>query len=134
VGRPPDGTGPGLSTRVASGSATGGGTPPGGTPPSGAGHGCGPVGGGGLRRGAYQESQGEDSDCGSGAGAGDTGGGNVDCGEAEATGNGAVDGSDGAALPAAGSPQTGQNKNPGCTGCPHAGLPEPATPAIVTAG
>ena len=38
------------------------------------------------------------------------------------------------ALPAAGCPQTGQNKNPGCTGCPHAGLPEPATPAIVTAG
>jgi hypothetical protein len=75
-----------------------------------------------------------DSGCGRGAAAGDTGADNADCGKAGTTGNGAVDGSDGAALPVAGDPQTGQNKNPGCTGCPHAGLPEPATPAIVTAG
>jgi hypothetical protein len=74
------------------------------------------------------------SGCDRGAAAGDTGADNVDCGKAGTTGNGAVDGSDGAALAAAGCPQTGQNKNPGCTGCPHAGLPEPATPAIVTAG
>jgi hypothetical protein len=70
----------------------------------------------------------------SGAAMGDSGGGNVDCGEAETTGNGAVDGWDGAALTAVGCPQTGQNQDPGCTGCPHAGLPESATPAIVTAG
>ena len=31
-------------------------------------------------------------------------------------------------------PQNGQNRDPGCTGCPHAGLTEPAAPAIVTAG
>ena len=42
--------------------------------------------------------------------------------------------SDGGVLPAVGWPQTGQNRDPGCTGCPHAGLREPATPAIVTAG
>jgi hypothetical protein len=80
-----------------------------------------------------------DSGCDSGAAAVDTGADNADCGKAGwgkagTTGNGAVDGSDGAALPVAGCPQTGQNKNPGCTGCPHAGLPKPATPAIVTAG
>ena len=75
-----------------------------------------------------------DSGCDRGAAAGDTGADNADCGKAGTTGNGAVDGSDGAALPVAGCPQTGQNTNPGCTGCPHAGLPEPATPAIVTAG
>ena len=121
----------GPSTRVASGSAGGGSTLPGGI-----GHGCGPVDGdgGGGRRGAYQESQGVDSGCDRGAAAGEVGADNADCGKAGTTGNGAVDGSDGAALPAAGCPQTGQNKNPGCTGCPHAGLPEPATPAIVTAG
>jgi len=75
-----------------------------------------------------------DSGCDRGAAAGATGADNAVCGKAGTTGSGAVDGSDGAALPAAGCPQTGQNKNPGCTGCPHAGLPEPATPAIVTAG
>jgi hypothetical protein len=78
---------------------------------------------------------------------GDTGG-NVDCGEAGTTGNGAVVGWDCAPLPSAGCPQTGQNRGPGGTGCPHAvqnrgpggtgcpyaGLPEPAKPAIVTAG
>lgn len=74
------------------------------------------------------------SGCDRGAAAGDTGADNADCGKAGTTGSGAVDGSGGAALPVAGCPQTGQNKNPGCTGCPHAGLPEPATPAIVTAG
>ena len=120
----------GPSTRVASGSTGGGGTPSGGI-----GHGCGPVDGDDDgRRGAYQESQGVDSGCDRGAAAGDTGADNADCGTAGTTGNGAVDGSGGAALPAADCPQTGQNKNPGCTGCPHAGLPEPATPAIVTAG
>jgi len=75
-----------------------------------------------------------DSGCDRGAAGGDTGADNADCGKAGTTGNGAVDGSDGAALPVADCPQTGQNTNPGCTGCPHAGLPEPATPAIVTAG
>ena len=75
-----------------------------------------------------------DSGCDRGAAMGDTGADNADCGRAGTTGSGAVDGSDGAALPEAGCPQTGQDKNPGCTGCPHAGLPEPATPAIVTAG
>jgi hypothetical protein len=52
----------GPSTRVASGSAGGGSTLPGGI-----GHGCGPVDGDGDggRRGAYQESQGVDSGCGS---------------------------------------------------------------------
>ena len=40
---------------------------------------------------------------------GDTDGGNVDCGEAGTTGNGPVSGRDGAALPVAGLPQTGQN-------------------------
>jgi hypothetical protein len=65
---------------------------------------------------------------------GDTDGGNVVCGQAGTTGNGAVDGWDGATLPVTGCPQTGQNRAPGCTGCPHAGLPEPAAPAIVTAG
>jgi hypothetical protein len=75
-----------------------------------------------------------DSGCDRGAAAGATGADNADCGKAGTAGSGAVDGSDGAALPAASCPQTGQNKNPGCTGCPHAGLPEPATPAIVTAG
>jgi hypothetical protein len=70
----------------------------------------------------------------SGAAMGDSGGGNVDCGEAETTGNGAVDGWDGAALPVVGCPQTGQNQAPGDTECPHAGLLEPATPAIITAG
>lgn len=80
-----------------------------------------------------------DSACDRGAVEGDTGAdsadwGKADCGRAGTAGNGVVDGSDGAALPAVGCPQTGQNKNPGCTGCPHAGLPEPATPAIVTAG
>ena len=69
---------------------------------------------------------------GSGAAKGDNGGGNVDSGAAETAGNGAVDGWDGAAV--TGCPQTGQNQDPGCTGCPHAGLPEPARPAIVTAG
>jgi hypothetical protein len=75
-----------------------------------------------------------DSDCDRGAAAGATGADNADCGKAGTTGSGAVDGSDGAARPGASCPQTGQNKNPGGTGCPHAGLPEPATPAIVTAG
>ena len=72
---------------------------------------------------------------------GDTDGGNVDRGEAGTTGhgaaggwNGAVGGWNGAALPTAGCPQTGQNRCPGRTGCPHAGLPEPVVPAIVTAG
>ena len=69
---------------------------------------------------------------GSGAAKGDNGGGNVDSGTAETAGNGAVD--DGAPRPVTGCPQTGQNQDPGCTGCPHAGLPEPATPVIVTAG
>ena len=45
----------------------------------------------------------------SGAAMGDSGGGNVACGEAETTGNGAVEDWDGAARPAAGRPQTGQN-------------------------
>jgi hypothetical protein len=75
-----------------------------------------------------------DSGCDRGAAAGATGADNADRVEAGTTGSGVVDGSDGAALPVAGCPQTGQNKNPGCTRCPHAGLPEPATPAIVTAG
>jgi hypothetical protein len=75
-----------------------------------------------------------DSGCGSGAAVGDIDGGHVDCGEAGTTGNGAVDDRDGAALRVAGRPQTGQNRDPGGTGCPHARLPEPATPAIVTAG
>ncbi len=127
MGGSPDGTRP--SARVASGPAGGGCTPSGG-----AGHGCGPGGGGGGRRGAYQESQGTDSGCGGGAAAGATGGGNADCGKAGTTGNGTVDGWDGAAPPVAGPPQTGQNRVPGCAGCPHARLPEPATPAIVTAG
>jgi hypothetical protein len=65
---------------------------------------------------------------------GDASGGNVGCGEAGTTGNGAVDGRDGAALPVTGWPQTVQNRDPGGTGCPHAGLRNPATPAIVTAG
>ena len=65
---------------------------------------------------------------------GDTGGGDVDRGEAGTAGNGAVDGWDGAVLSAASCPQTGQNQDPGGTGCPHAALPESATPAIVTAG
>ena len=139
AGRSPDGTGPRPSTRVASGSAGCSCTLPGG----GAGHGCGPGGGvraptaagpGGRRRGAYQESQGPGSDCDSGAARGDNGGGNVDCGEVGTIGNGAVDGSDGAPLPVPGCPQNGQNRDPGCTGYPHAGLPQPATPAIVTAG
>jgi hypothetical protein len=102
--------------------------------PGSVGHGCGPDGGSGGRRGAYHESQGADSGCGTGAAADGTGGGNLDCGEAGTTGNGAIDGSDGAALPAVGRPQTGQNRDPGCTGCLHAGLREPDTPAIVTAG
>ena len=63
---------------------------------------------------------------------GDTGG-NVACGEAGTTGNGAG-GWGGATLPVAGCPQTGQNRDPGGMGCPHAGLPEPVAPAIVTAG
>jgi len=125
VDESPDGIKP--STRVASGPAGGGCTPSGG-----AGHGGGPDGGGGGRRGAYQESQGAGSG-GGGAAAGAAGGGNADCGQAGTTGNGAVDSWDGAAPPAAGSPQTGQNRVPGCAGCPHARLPEPATPAIVTA-
>ena len=75
-----------------------------------------------------------DPGCGSGAAVGETGGGNVDCTEAGTAGNGAVDGWDCAALPGPGCPQTGQNQDPGCTGCPHARLPEPATPAIVIAG
>jgi hypothetical protein len=107
VGGSPDGTGPRPSTRVASGSADGGCIPP-----SGAGHGCGPDGGGG-RRGAYQESQGAGSGCGGGAAAGDADGGNVAWGEAGTAGNGAVSGWDGAALPLAGCPQTGQNRAPG---------------------
>jgi hypothetical protein len=55
-------------------------------------------------------------------------------GEAGNAGNGAVDGWDGAALPVTGCPHSGQNEDPGCTGCPHTEFPEPATPAIVTAG
>ena len=129
VGRSPGGTGPRPSTRAES-------VPAGGscTPPGGAGHACGPGCGDGGHRGAYQESQGSDPDCGSGAAAGDTGGGTVDCGQAGTAGNGAAGGWDGAAAPAAGCPQTGQNRDPGGTECPHAGLPEPATPAIGTAG
>ena len=64
VGRSPGGTGPRPSTRVGSVPADGSCTPPGG-----AGHACGPGCGGGGHRGAYQESQGSDSDCGSGAAA-----------------------------------------------------------------
>jgi hypothetical protein len=66
--------------------------------------------------------------------AGDTDGGTVDCGQAGATGDGAAGGWDGAAAPVDGCPQTGQNRDPGCTECPHARLPEPATPAIGIAG
>src|SRR5208282_6601942 len=91
VGRSPGGTGPRPSTRV--GSVPAGGSC---TPPGGAGHACGPGGGGGGHRGAYQESQGSDSDCGSGAATGDTGGGTVDCGQPGTTGNGAAGGWDGA--------------------------------------
>src|SRR6185437_2318721 len=90
VGGSPDGTGPGPSTRVAYGSM--GGCPP----PGGAGHGCGPDGGGGGRRGAYQESQGAGSGCGGGAAAGEADGGNVAWGGPGAAGNGAVSGWDGA--------------------------------------
>ena len=129
------GAGPRPVARAASGSASG-------CTPSGDGHGSGPAGrsgrrsggGGGGRRGAYQDSQGGGSGGASGAAAGDTGAENMDCGEAETTGNGAVDGWDGVALSAASCPQTGQNQDPGGTGCPHAALPEPATPAIITAG
>ena len=71
-----------------------------------------------------------DSGWATGAAMGDTDG----DGEEGITGNGAVDGWGGAARPALGCPQTGQNRDPGGTGCPHAGLPEPVTPAIVTAG
>jgi hypothetical protein len=53
--------------------------------------------------------------------------------QAGTTGNGAVGGWDGAAA-VAGCPQAGQNRDPGCTECPHAGLAEPATPVIGTAG
>jgi len=151
VGKSPDGIGPGSSIRVASGPA-GGGAPSSsggdanvvraaeaagdgqGRSPGEAGHGGGPGGGSGGRRGAYQESQGPGSGCDSGAARGDNGGGNVDCGAAGTTGSGAVDGSDGAPLAAASCPQNGQNQDPGGTGYPHAGLPQPATPAIVTAG
>jgi hypothetical protein len=125
VDRSSDRTGPGPSTRVTSGSAGGGCTPPGG-----AGHGCGPGGG---HRGAYHESQDPDPGCGSPAAAGGTDG-TMACGQAGAAGNGAADCADGAVLPATGCPQTGHNPAPGGTGCPHAGLPEPAAPAIVTAG
>jgi len=75
---------------------------------------------------------------------GDSGGGNVDGGSSGTAGNGAVDGRGDLALPVAvlpvavlpdsGWPQTGHNRDPGCTGCPHAGLPVPATPTTVTAG
>jgi len=85
---------------------------------------------------------------------GDSGGGSVDGGTSGTAGNGAVGGRDDLALPVAvlpvavlpvavllaaavpdsGCPQTGQNRDPGCTGCPHAGLPVPATPTTVTAG
>jgi len=58
----------------------------------------------------------------------------VDGGGAGTAGNGAVNGQDGAALPVTDCPQTGQNRDPGCTGCPHAGLPELVAPATVTAG
>ena len=74
-----------------------------------------------------------DSGCGSGAAVGDTGG-TVACGAAGTTGNGAANGWGGAALPVADCPQAGQNRDPGGTGCPHAELPEPVSPAIVTAG
>ena len=133
MGGSPDGIRP--STRVASGPAYGGCIPPGGV-----GHDCGPDGGGGPdgeggeRRGAYQESQGVDSGCGGGAAAGDAGGGHADGGAAGTAGNGAVNGWDSAAPPVADCPQTGQNRAPGCTECPHAQLPEPVIPAIVTAG
>ena len=112
VGRSPDGAGPRSSNRVASGSPGGGRAPPRGGGDANAvgaagraagpraaaevvawwrGHGCGPDGEGGGRRGAYQESQGADSGCGGGAAVGDIDGGDVDCGEAGTTGNGAVD-------------------------------------------
>jgi hypothetical protein len=128
MGRSSGGTGPKPSKRVASRSAGGGCPPSGGT-----GHGCGADGRGGGHRGAYQDSQGVDSVCGTGAARGDSGDGNAGCGAVTA-GNCAVDGWDGAALPVADCPHTGQNRDPGCTGCPHAGLPEPASLAIVTAG
>ena len=144
MGGSPDHTRP--STRVASGPAYGGCIPPGGV-----GHDCGPDGGGGpdggagrtaeagrtaaaARRGAYHESQGVDSGCGGGAAAGDVSGGHADGGVAGTAGNGAVNGWDSAAPLVAGCPQTGQNRASGCTECPHAQLPEPVTPAIVTAG
>jgi hypothetical protein len=75
-----------------------------------------------------------DPGCGGGAAVGDTDGDNADCAEAGTAGNGAVDGWDGTPPPVTGCPQSLQNRDPGCTGCPHAGLPDPATPAIVTAG
>ena len=56
-----------------------------------------------------------DSGCGSGATVGDTGG-NLACGEAGTTGNGAAGGWGGAALPVAGCPQTGQNQIPAVRG------------------
>jgi len=70
-------------------------------------------GGDGGRRGAYQESQGAGSGCGGGAAEGEADGGNVAWGGPGAAGNGAVSGWDGAALPVAGCPQTGQNRAPG---------------------
>jgi hypothetical protein len=52
---------------------------------------------------------------------GDGDSGNMDCGTAGTAGNGAADRGDGAALALAGCPQTGQNLEPGCGGCPHTG-------------
>jgi hypothetical protein len=77
------------------------------------------------RRGLYQESHGEGS---AGGVTGAVGG------KAEIAGSGAVNGGDGAGALLTGRPQTGQNKAPGCAGCPHAQSAEPATPAIATAG
>jgi len=109
------------SARVASGPAGAGCAPPGGAgqdcgPPGGPDHDCGlpcgpdhdcglPCGsdGGGVgRRGAYQESHGEDSACGGVVTADSSG-------EAGIAGNGAVNGWGGAGSPATGRPQTGQN-------------------------
>ena len=62
-----------------------------------------------------------DSGCDSGAAAVDTGADNADCGKAGwgkagTTGNGAVDGSDGAALPGPAARRPGRTENPAAPG------------------
>src|SRR5690348_1703055 len=151
VGESAEDTGPwahpasGLSAHPASGSlaqlvpwSAGGwspadGTGHGGGPEGCESNGCESDGGDDGRRGAYHESQGSGSDRGGGAAAGAPGGGHADGGTPMTAGSGAVSGWERVARPTVGCPQTGQNRAPGCAGCPHAHSSEPAKPAIATA-